>query len=120
MRAKMICLSLLLLTLFCQFAIRATADNEGDWVPTNNAKWWWKYVYPGGDPHPNWLKDVSIVQVVVGSDAINPTTGDMTTGVVCTFKNTTSSYVKCDGSVTILHTLRAADGSVKYSQVMAR
>jgi len=63
---------------------------------------------------------VNIADVLVGADTISAATGDMTPPAVFTFKNATSSYVKCGGSVVIVHTIRAANGSVLYSQAMAR
>jgi hypothetical protein len=49
---------LLLLAAICAFAPGAVA-NEGDWTPTTNAQWWWKYVRPASS-----VLQVSVVDVV--------------------------------------------------------
>lgn len=119
MRTKMMCLALLLMALCGQITPSAAAYSEGDWTPTTKAEWWWKYVYPG-EPHPHWLKDITVADVIVGADTINTATGDLTTGVVITFKNRSASYVKCGGSVAIVHKIVASNGSVLHSQAMTK
>jgi hypothetical protein len=108
-----------MLATLSAFTVQARAQvNEGDWNYTNHAQWWWKYVYPGGI-HPNWTL-ATVAQVQVGQDIIDAKTGDAMNAVLFTAMNSTKSYVKCDGSVTLLHTIRAADGSVLYSQAIGK
>jgi|SRR5579871_2801384 len=114
MRTKAIYLTLLLLAL-CQIAPRVLADNPGDWTPTNHAQWWWKYVFPTGKA-PNWLRSVSVTQVTVGRDEVNERTSAITNVVTVRLHNDSRDRVTCDGSVRMLHTIRAADGSVRYQE----
>ena len=104
--------SMFLLTAACAFvAPMARAENEGDYTYTNTAEWWWKYIYPGGI-HPNWSKDIVISEVLVDKGLVNPRTQDMTNTVVFTFTNRSAQTVECDGSVSILHTIRNKSGEV--------
>src|SRR5262249_42461417 len=68
MKIRSITLILLLaLATLCQFAFAQT--NEGDWTPTNQVQWWWKYVLPA-DGHLNGLAVVGVNVVQVRSDHV--------------------------------------------------
>ncbi|MCW3055643.1 MAG: hypothetical protein JWN14_4813 [Chthonomonadales bacterium] len=104
--------SMFMLTAACAFvAPMARAENEGDYNATTIPEWWWKYVHPG-DPHPTWTKYIDISEVLVDKGVINPRTQDMTNTVVFTFTNRSAQTVECDGSVSILHTIRNNEGSI--------
>jgi len=60
MKTKHLCLTLLLmLTALCTLTPRVLA-NDGDWLETNYAIWWWKYVQPAT------FSNVVVSQVYVG------------------------------------------------------
>src|SRR5690242_8054506 len=104
LRRKVICLTLMMLTVICQFAPFAHAD-DGDWTPTNIPQWWWIYVKIFKQPPPHWTDMVDLATVAVAKGRVDPATQDMTDTVVYSVKNSSKDYIKCDGSVTLLHTV---------------
>lgn len=121
MKLKTLCLSALLLATVCQLAPVSRADyyNDGDWTCGNDVKWWWKYVFPGGIK-PNWLKDITISDFAIDAARTIPGTFDASNGLTVTFKNMSQTTFPGGTSVMLVHTVRAADGSVRYSESLGR
>lgn len=95
----------------------ARAENEGDYTPTTDAQWWWKYIR-GYDPHPNWTKLIQVSEVLVGKEIVDPKTQDITNTVVFTFTNRSAQTVECDGSVSMAHVVRNKNMEVLSSEAL--
>lgn len=93
MKIRTLTMAILLgMSALCSLMTGAKADwAPGDWVQ-GEVKWWWKYVYPGGQPEggrgPHWLQ---IVDVKIG--ARTPTAAAAVYPVVFTLQNkSTDTY----------------------------